>query len=238
MVSFGEIERVARGEHHDPHSVLGAHPDGDNTVTVRALRPFAEKVVLVTDDDRFEMKHLHEGVWAVTLDDPPGPYQLAVTYQGHQELVQDDPYRFLPTLGELDLHLITEGRHEELWRVLGAHTRTIDDVAGTSFAVWAPNARGVRVSGDFNYWDGTAHPMRSLGGSGVWELFIPAAGDGNKYKYDVCGPNGSGGRRLTRWRWPPNCRRPPPRWCSRHATTGPMMTGWPNGPARSHPAGR
>src|ERR1700733_9867529 len=190
MVSFGEIERVARGEHHDPHSVLGAPPDDESTVTVRALRPLAEKVVLVTDDDRYEMKHLHEGVWEVTLDTYPGTYQLAVTYPGQAEQVQDDPYRFLPTLGELDLHLIAEGRHEELWRVLGSHPRTIGDVPGTSFAVWAPNARGVRVTGDFNFWDGTAYPMRSLGGSGVWELFVPAAGDGNRYKYDICGRDG------------------------------------------------
>jgi 1,4-alpha-glucan branching enzyme len=190
MVSFGEIERVARGEHHDPHSVLGAHPDDESTVTVRALRPLAEKVVLVTDDDRYEMKHLHEGVWEVTLDTYPGTYRLAVTYPGQAEQVQDDPYRFLPTLGELDLHLIAEGRHEELWRVLGAHPRTIGDVPGTSFAVWAPNARGVRVTGDFNFWDGTAYPMRSLGGSGVWELFVPAAGDGSRYKYDICGRDG------------------------------------------------
>jgi 1,4-alpha-glucan branching enzyme len=190
MVSSGEIERVARGEHHDPHAVLGAHAEDEHTVTVRALRPLAERVALITGDDRHEMKHLHEGVWAVTLDDYPAAYRLGVTYPGQPEQVQDDPYRFLPTLGELDLHLIAEGRHEELWRVLGAHPQAINGVNGTSFAVWAPNARGIRVSGDFNFWDGTAHPMRSLGGSGVWELFVPGVGDGNRYKYDVCDKNG------------------------------------------------
>ena len=105
------------------------------------------------------------------------------------ETISDDPYRHLPTLGEVDLHLIGEGRHEALWTVLGARVRP--EAGGTSFAVWAPNARGVRVIGDFNHWDGQAHPMRSLGGSGVWELLIPGVGEGATYKYDICGPDGN-----------------------------------------------
>ena len=101
------------------------------------------------------------------------------------ETISDDPYRHLPTLGEIDLHLIAEGRHEALWTVLGARVRP--EAGGTSFAVWAPNARGVRVIGDFNHWDGRAHPMRSLGGSGVWELLVPGVGAGATYKFDICG---------------------------------------------------
>jgi 1,4-alpha-glucan branching enzyme len=96
-----------------------------------------------------------------------------------------DPYSFLPTLGELDIHLAMEGRHEQLYERLGAHVREIDGVVGTAFAVWAPNARGVSVVGDFNSWDGRLHPMRSLGPSGIWELFIPGVGDGQKYKYEI-----------------------------------------------------
>ena len=120
-------------------------------------------------------------------------YRIATSYspEGDDETVTDDPYRYLPLLGEVDLYLIGEGRHEELWRVLGAHVREVGPadrtVTGTSFAVWAPNARGIRVTGDFNYWDGRAFPMRSLGASGVWELFIPGVSDGARYKYAVCG---------------------------------------------------
>jgi 1,4-alpha-glucan branching enzyme len=103
----------------------------------------------------------------------------------------DDPYRWLPTLGELDLHLLGEGRHERLWDVLGAHVRSYETpegvVEGTSFAVWAPNARGVRVCGDFDGWDGRANPMRSLGSSGVWELFIPGLPAGTCYKFRILG---------------------------------------------------
>ncbi len=152
-------------------------------------------------------------------DAGPGPGTDAGTPGQPGELLVDDPYRHLPTLGEIDLHLIGEGRHEKLWRVLGAHIReypggapappagtaasragsagensyqtVFDPVIGTSFAVWAPNARGVRVIGDFNFWDGHAHPMRSLGGSGVWELFVPGAGEGTRYKFEICGPDGT-----------------------------------------------
>ena len=144
------------------------------------------------------MAHVHQGVFAVTVPDEKVPgYRIAAVYGSgpdtHEE-VRDDPYRHLPTLGEFDLHLIAEGRHEELWRVLGAHVREVgpvnDTTPGASFAVWAPNAHGVRVTGDFNYWDGRAYPMRSLGGSGVWELFIPGVSDGARYKYSVCGRDG------------------------------------------------
>ncbi|HEU4422913.1 MAG TPA: 1,4-alpha-glucan branching protein GlgB, partial [Pilimelia sp.] len=104
----------------------------------------------------------------------------------------DDPYRFAPTVGEVDLHLIGEGRHERLWTVLGARPREIGGVAGVSFAVWAPNARGARVIGDFAGWG--AHegwPMRSLGNSGVWELFVPGAAAGHRYKYRILGADGT-----------------------------------------------
>src|SRR5260221_4021693 len=89
----------------------------------------------------------------------------------------------------MDRQLIGEGRHEELWRVLGARVRP--ELDGASFAVWAPSARGVRVIGDFNHWDGRAHPMRSLGRSGVWELFVPGVGSGVRYKYEICGQDGA-----------------------------------------------
>jgi len=129
---------------------------------------------------------------ALPVSDVPD-YRLEVVYGG-EAVPTDDPYRFLPTLGEVDLHLIGEGRHEQLWQVLGAHLRRYDTpsgpINGTSFAVWAPNARGVRVTGEFNYWDSRAHPLRSLGSSGVWELFVPDTGQGTRYKFDILGRDG------------------------------------------------
>jgi len=189
-----ELDRLAGGAHHDPHSILGAHPHAGR-VTVRALRPGAATVAIAIEDERHEMHHERGGVWVALLERSDVPdYRLLVDYGDKFEHRQDDPYRYLPTLGEMDLHLIGEGRHEDLWKVLGAHTRSYDSpsgaVNGTSFAVWAPSARGVRVSGDFNGWNSVAYPMRTLGSSGVWEVFIPGVGNGTKYKYDILGADG------------------------------------------------
>jgi 1,4-alpha-glucan branching enzyme len=211
-ISHEEIDLILSGQHHNPHSVLGAHHGSRGTV-IRAMRPLAWSVdVVLPDGSRYPMAHVHEGVFSVTVPAEPAPaghgpagaaqegpgpsgapvseYRLAVSYRADgPELLVDDPYRHLPTLGEMDLHLIGEGRHEELWRVLGARVRP--ELDGTSFAVWAPSARGVRVIGDFNHWDGRAHPMRSLGSSGVWELFVPGVGSGVRYKYEICGQDGA-----------------------------------------------
>ena len=194
-VSLGEIQRVVAGTHHDPHAILGAHP-GPDGVIIRVLRPLALSVaVVLPDGSRVPAEHVHEGVFAATLPGTQVPdYRVAVTYPGADgplpETITDDPYRYLPSLGEVDLYLIGEGRHENLWQVLGAHVRAYGEVTGTSLAVWAPNARGVRAIGDFNHWDGRGHPMRSLGSSGVWEIFLPGVGDGTRYKFDICGPDG------------------------------------------------
>ena len=193
-VDRSELDRIVDGAHHDPHAILGPHP-GKDGVTVRVLRPMAEAVVVVLDDgSRVALRHEHRGVWVGVLPVKKVPdYRLDVTYGG-RVIPADDPYRFLPTLGELDMHLVSEGRHEELWRVMGAHVHVYDtpqgEVTGVSFAVWAPNARGVRVTGSFNHWDSLAHPMRSLGSTGIWEIFIPNIGDGTIYKFAILGADG------------------------------------------------
>ena len=186
----GEVARLVGGWHHDPHGVLGAHRVPGGTA-VRVLRPFAERVALETAAGlRYELTHQQDGLFTVLVPGPElGPYRLRVTYAG-VEALQDDGYRLLPTLGDTDLHLISEGRHEQLWDVLGSHPRTVQGVTGTAFAVWAPNASGVRIIGDFNGWNGAAHPMRSLGGSGVWELFVPGIGEGARYKYEIATRDG------------------------------------------------
>ena len=120
----------------------------------------------------------------------PVPYRIRFGFPDGNTWELDDPYRFAPTLGEVDLHLIGEGTHERLYDVLGAHPRTHEGVAGVSFAVWAPNARSVRIVGDFDRWDGRLMPMRSLGASGVWELFVPGIGAGELYKFEILGADG------------------------------------------------
>ena len=191
-ISHEELDRLVGGSHHNPHSILGAHPSADGTQTVvRTLRPDASSAAVIVGGARHAMSRIHDvGVFEAVLDGAPGDYRIEVTYGG-DTFVVDDAYRWLPTLGEMDLHLIAEGRHENLWEVLGAHVRTYDTpagpVTGTSFAVWAPNARGVRIAGDFNYWIGTSLPMRVLGSTGVWELFVPDVGDGAIYKFQILG---------------------------------------------------
>ncbi|MGC4981587.1 1,4-alpha-glucan branching enzyme [Streptomyces sp. DT193] len=190
-VGPADRQRLLDGTHHDPHGVLGAHPVPDG-VAFRAFRPYALGVTVVTDELRAELRDDGDGFFSglLPLRAVPDAYRLLVAYEG-TVLETEDAYRFLPALGELDLHLIGEGRHEELWRALGAEPMEHQGVAGTRFTVWAPNARGVRLAGGFNFWDGAGHPMRSLGSSGVWELFVPAIGEGELYKFDIARPDGS-----------------------------------------------
>lgn len=183
-------ERLLHGTHHDPHSVLGAHPVPGGIV-FRALRPYARSVTVLSGDLRAELHDDGDGFFSGLLPLTKAPvHRLLVTYES-TTVETEDAYRFLPTLGDLDLHLIGEGRHEQLWTVLGARPTTHQGVSGTAFSVWAPNARGVRLAGTFNFWDGTGYPMRSLGSSGVWELFVPGIGEGELYKFDITRPDGS-----------------------------------------------
>ena len=190
------LDTVAAGAYHDPHSVLGIHagtdPQGAQEWTVRARRPLATSVTAVfADGTQVPLEHLRSGVWEGTRSGAPGRYEVVTTYPDAPDFVTDDPYRHMPSLGELDLHLVGEGRHEELWNVLGAHVRTMDGSTGTAFSVWAPNARAVRVVGDFNSWDGQGHAMRSMGASGVWELFVPGIGAGTAYKFELLSRRGA-----------------------------------------------
>lgn len=193
-VDHDTLRAVASGTHHDPHSVLGAHltPSG---LVVRTLRPLADAVEVVTATGSTPAEHEQDGIWVAVLPETQVvDYRLDVTYGAETQRV-DDPYRYLPTVQELDRHLIREGRHEQLWTVLGANVHrypgTLGEVTGTAFAVWAPNARAVRVVGDFNHWQGAQHAMRSLGDSGVWELFVPGVGAGTRYKFEIVGADGA-----------------------------------------------
>ncbi len=174
--------------------MLGAHAHPGGTV-VRALRIGAHSVSVLVGDKRFELDPVEGGLFAGLVPEPPSDYRFEVDYGDGNVVIADDPYRWLPTIGELDLHLIGEGRHERLWEVLGAHPHTYDTpggpVDGTSFAVWAPTAQGVRVCGDFDGWDGRGTPLRSLGGSGVWEVFLPEVPVGTRYKFRLLGKDGA-----------------------------------------------
>jgi len=196
-ISVSELDQLIAGTHRDPHRVLGAHPH-EAKVTVRILAPFADSVNLLLDgDERIELDHEKGGIFVGVIDQPEIPhYRVAIRHVDTEQITYD-PYCFLPTIDDFDLHLIGEGRHERLWDLLGASVRELkfgsnleSKVRGVAFAVWAPNAQSVHLVGDHNQWDGARHPMRVLGASGVWELFIPDLGSGSKYKYAIKGADG------------------------------------------------
>jgi len=193
------VARLMALEHGDPHTLLGLHDTPEGRV-VRAFRPDAQAMrVLLPEGPALDMPRVHVGglfeAWlpksGAAEAGEPVRYRLEVSWPGGVTAAYDDPYRFWPTLGELDLHLFGQGRHERIYEKLGAHLMEHDGVQGVAFAVWAPNARGVSVVGEFNDWDGRRHPMRVLGGSGVWELFIPGLQAGQRYKFEL---RGAGGR--------------------------------------------
>ncbi|MBS7457328.1 1,4-alpha-glucan branching protein GlgB [Coralloluteibacterium stylophorae] len=188
-LSDATVRAFAEARHGDPFAVLGAHPGPDGRV-LRVFLPGADGVVARLDDGT-EVALGREGEAGFFAGVLPGDggYRLAIQWPGALQETAD-AYAFGPQLGELDLHLITEGRHLHLADALGANALEVDGVAGTRFAVWAPNASRVAVVGDFNGWDARRHPMRLRHEAGVWELFVPGVGPGAHYKYALRGPHG------------------------------------------------
>jgi 1,4-alpha-glucan branching enzyme len=180
---------IIGGYHANPFEYLGPHQDDGGRV-VRAFLPDAQRVAIVDDaGHESELPRLHDaGLFAGPIDGVEDHYRLRAQFGGN--LVElEDAYRFPPILSDFDLYLLSEGTHLRLYEKLGAHPLTLEGTDGVGFAVFAPNARRVSVIGDFNYWDGRRHAMR-VRGNGFWEIFVPGARVGDKYKYEVLGPNG------------------------------------------------
>ncbi|HEV7437240.1 MAG TPA: 1,4-alpha-glucan branching enzyme, partial [Pseudorhizobium sp.] len=190
-IDDGALQAIVDGRHGDPFSILGRHPVGQTNV-VRAFVPGALSVeVIGAQDDSLiaEMEKVFSGgLYAADIGGRSN-YRLRIHWP---DAVQEteDPYSFDLLLGDLDLHLISQGTHYDLGRTLGAQPMEIEGVSGLRFAVWAPNARRVSVVGDFNAWDGRRHPMRLRGSSGIWEIFLPRLGPGERYKYEIVDRDG------------------------------------------------
>jgi 1,4-alpha-glucan branching enzyme len=180
------------GRLHDPFAWLGLHDDGEGQRVVRTFQPGAEAVGLKgrKGEDLGALEELAPGLFVGAVPQDQA-YLLHIAWPGGGVQESEDPYSFGPVIGDLDLHLFSEGRHWNLASAMGAQPRVIDGVAGVAFSVWAPNARRVSVVGDFNHWDGRRHPMRLRGDAGVWELFVPRLGPGTTYKFEVAGADGS-----------------------------------------------
>ncbi len=193
--AYEDMEKIIKGRHSQPHSILGMHEhlhENKRGIVVRAWLNGVESCEVV------DVKSKPEKRYTMGRCDPAGffevfiperseifKYRLSATLKNGEIRQFADPYGFWPTLSEDDVYLINEGTNYRIYDKLGAHIRTIDGVRGVMFAVWAPSAKRVSVVGDFNYWNGLYHPMRMLGNSGIWELFIPGLDKGAKYKFQI-----------------------------------------------------
>ncbi len=188
----GAIDAVLAGHHGDPFAILGMHGGSGSggPLSVRVFWPGAEIAEVIdagTGEAVASLERLRpDGFFAgpIPRRRKPFAYRLRLT-RGRDRWEAEDPYRFPPLLGDLDMHLMREGTHRRLFERLGAHPTVVDGVAGVAFAVWAPNAARVSVVGDFNSWDGRHHPMRKRIEAGVWEIFIPGVALGATYKYEL-----------------------------------------------------
>jgi 1,4-alpha-glucan branching enzyme len=184
-----EAYALINGQHADPFNYLGPHVENEARV-VRVYLPDAGRVAVVDNaGHENELPRIHDaGLFAGIVPDLDSSYRLRARF-GEQDVELEDPYRFPPVLSDLDLHLLGEGTHLELYNKLGAHPMALEGVQGVAYVVFAPNAKRVSVVGDFNFWDGRRHIMR-VRGNGYWEIFVPGARAGDKYKYEIVGPRG------------------------------------------------
>jgi 1,4-alpha-glucan branching enzyme len=186
-----DVSRLLHATHDDPFAILGPHKRGRATY-VTAIDPGADHLEAVVGSKSYPLDRVEGALFSGKV--PGGkPYRLRGTGADGAVWDYDDAYRFGPVLSDFDEYLLGEGNHERLWEALGAHVMTHEGCQGTHFAVWAPSASRVSVFGDFNAWDGRRHPMRRRGGTGVWEIFVPGAGEGAAYKYEIAGPSGQVG---------------------------------------------
>ncbi|WP_394771084.1 1,4-alpha-glucan branching protein GlgB [Lacisediminihabitans sp.] len=186
----GLVRALVDAVHPQPHATLGQHPV-DGGFVIRTVRPLAEAVTAIrADGPRVPLEHLADGLWQGLAPGEGQAYTLETKYSNGPDWITDDPYRFVPSVGDVDLYLWGQGRHEQLWQVFGAHFRPHEDIEGTSFSVWAPHATAARVLGDFNGWYGVGHAMRRLDDNGVWELFVPGLTPGTAYKFELRTANG------------------------------------------------
>jgi 1,4-alpha-glucan branching enzyme len=191
-----ELDRVIHATHHDPFVVLGLHPlsHDPSCAVIRTFLPLADSVKLVAGGEKQDMyKMRDEGLFELVIANYSEGFTYHFEATCHNNTIRSlqDPYRFLPQLSEYDCHLYAKGNHYEIYNKLGAHPTTIDGITGTIFRLWAPSAQRVSIIGDFNYWDGRVHQMRSIEASGIWELFLPSISRGEIYKYEILTQQGS-----------------------------------------------
>lgn len=188
-VNHDIIQKITEGLYPDPFSVLGMHPEGEGLIIIRSFLPWAEKAWVIQDatGQAVSMERRHDGGIFEAVFSAPDRFGYRIRTRRADGSISEfmDPYSFGRVLTDYDLHLIGEGSHYNTYEKMGAHVAEIGGISGVHFAVWAPNAKVVSVIGDFNDWDFRRHPMRRLGMSGIWEIFMPGIGQGEKYKFNI-----------------------------------------------------
>lgn len=181
---YDQLLRLVERRHHQPHAILGLHNFFEGSKVIRLWRPGANQIFLEVFGTRVEARKIQDaGVFEYVVPQHTTFTDYKIFHQNG--LLEHDPYAFLPTFGEMDQYLFGKGVHYELYRQMGGRLTSHQGVEGAKFALWAPNAKSVSVVGDFNYWDGRVNPMRTMGYSGIWELFIPGLKEGDKYKFEI-----------------------------------------------------
>ena len=184
QVPLDECNQLIHGNYYDAHRILGLHEIDKKTKVIRLWRPGAQQLHLEVFGKTVEASLVHPaGLFEAITSHKTTPKDYRVYHENG--LLAHDPYVFWPTIGDVDQYLFSKGVHYNLYEVLGAHVTTHQGCVGTKFAVWAPSAKRVSLVADFNYWHGLANPMRSMGRSGIWELFVPGVGVGEKYKFEI-----------------------------------------------------
>lgn len=192
-INFDEVQAIVDAVHINPHHLLGIHKTGSSEYVVNVFQPYAKTIFIenMKTNRLYEMKKVHDhGFFTLTISSCV-KYKIHITDYDNNKWQTYDPYNFDPIISDFDLYLFNQGTHYDIYNKLGAHPITVGGVEGVVFAVWAPNAQRVSVIGSFNNWDGRVHPMRLLGNSGVYELFIPGLQPNDMYKFEILTKDGS-----------------------------------------------
>ena len=195
------LSKIHTKGYHDPFQVLGVHQDQPepDRLTFRTIQPQAQHVSVLTGQMKIDLSCDESGIlWEGQIDKGllefpelnPFDYQYEILYKVGNRLRTNDPYRFQPLMTEDDLYLFNTGTNYSIYNHLGAQLETHEQIAGTVFRVWAPSAVAVSVIGHFNGWDRRVHPMRVLGSSGIWELFIPHIEENELYRFSIVNDDG------------------------------------------------
>lgn len=181
---YDHILKLMHLAHHQPHAILGLHPYFEGAKVIRLWRPGANQIFLEVFGSMVEARKIHDaGIFEYVVPGHTGPQDYRVFHTNG--LLAQDPYAFWPTLGDMDEYLFNRGVHYNLYEKMGGRLTTHQGVKGAKFNVWAPNAKSVSLVGDFNHWDGRMNPMRVMGYSGIWELFVPGLEEGTRYKFEI-----------------------------------------------------